>query len=425
MSNSRNSSFPPSASNGSASQWSQHRFKLSDASSYHNLSPVQTQHTPIAGPSASRPPAPGIDASTNHVTALPAKKAKKRTVEEEEITRETAARFASTLAVDQFLATFPDVDTPFTDPVDVVQRLLPYHIFQQPKEDLDAITKQDDKGKGKATENDLAQEIAETKFALQCQKRKANLEKRFRNARLNSGKRPVPSGQAYILAQMVLEADRTETAALSNELRTARTELDRVEREKRLAAAPPRAPYYTHLSAPQTQYYPRYPYAYAQPYSPSAQPYNASAQPYSPSAQSATPAAHPHANYSVPSTPASTSTSPSVASTPQMNHYSPLPQGEPVNVELPIASLPALQALGIEPVAAASLPPAGQPQPAAVLRGSTANGTMLNLEFTPSLLQQGQKNGLGLILNSLMSRGVAHNGTGTNGAASQNASQPS
>ena len=71
-----------------------------------------------------------------------------------------------------------------------------------------------------------------------------------------------------------------------------------------------------------------------------------------------------------------------------------------------MASLPALHALGILPVPAASLPPADQPQPPAVMRGSSTNGTMLSLEINVSLLQQAQMSGLAMVLNSLMSRGV-------------------
>lgn len=54
---------------------------------------------------------------------------------------------------------YPDVDTPFEDQVDVVNRLLPYHIFQYPKHDLDIA--RGTKGKAKATEIDyLKEEIA-------------------------------------------------------------------------------------------------------------------------------------------------------------------------------------------------------------------------------------------------------------------------
>ena len=85
--------------------------------------------------------------------------------------------------------------------------------------------------------------------------------------------------------------------------------------------------------------------------------------------------------------------------------YTPYQSAGAIPVQLPVASLPALHALGIVPVPASSLPPPeGQPPPAAVLRGSTANGTMLSLEINVSLLQSAQMSGLAMVLNSLMAR---------------------
>ena len=60
--------------------------------------------------------------------------------------------------------------------------------------------------------------------------------------------------------------------------------------------------------------------------------------------------------------------------------------GAAIPVDFPIASLPALHALGIVPVPASSLAE-GQAQPLAVLHGSNCNGTMLSLEISVSLLQ--------------------------------------
>ena len=82
-----------------------------------------------------------------------------------------------------------------------------------------------------------------------------------------------------------------------------------------------------------------------------------------------------------------------------------------IPVQLPVNSLPALAALGIIPVAAASLPPAGQPQPPAVIKST--NGSMLSLEINLSLLQSAQMSGLVLILNALTSRGVNVDGSFT------------
>ena len=70
---------------------------------------------------------------------------------------------AARLAEDQRAALFPDTDTPFEDEFDVVKRLLPFHIFQQPKEDLETLLRHghlnhSKKGKRKATEEDLLRE---------------------------------------------------------------------------------------------------------------------------------------------------------------------------------------------------------------------------------------------------------------------------
>lgn len=58
-------------------------------------------------------------------------------------------RVASLLAADHLSVIFPDVDTPFTDTEDVIRRLLPYHVLQQPAKDLLEVTL-DPSGKGKA-----------------------------------------------------------------------------------------------------------------------------------------------------------------------------------------------------------------------------------------------------------------------------------
>jgi len=238
-------------------------------------------------------------------------------------------------------------------------------VFQHPNKDLDTIAK-GDKGKRKAINQVLVDEITETKFALECVKRKRKLEERFKRTRLKSGTRSSPNNQAYVLAHAVLESDRIATGSLSNELRNARAEKDRLDREKRVASMHPRP-----LTLSQPHYFRSHPYAYTQP-------------------------------YSVPPSQQATSASVSGNVTPAAS-YQPPPSAIPF--QIPVGSMPALQVLGIIPVSAASLPPADQPQPLAVLRGSTANGTMLNLEINVPLLQTAQMNGLAMILNSLMSRG--------------------
>ena len=71
------------------------------------------------------------------------------------------SRIATHLTADHISALFPDVDTPFQDVGDVVNRLLPYHIFQHPREDLLIASK----GKRRATETEILQsELAGISF---------------------------------------------------------------------------------------------------------------------------------------------------------------------------------------------------------------------------------------------------------------------
>lgn len=51
---------------------------------------------------------------------------------------------------------YPDTDQPFENEMDVVRRLLPYHIYQYPQHDLDEM--RGIKGKARATETDLLRE---------------------------------------------------------------------------------------------------------------------------------------------------------------------------------------------------------------------------------------------------------------------------
>lgn len=65
-------------------------------------------------------------------------------------------RVAQNLAFDQLMTAYPEVDEPFEDKRDVVNRLLPYHIYQHPRQELDALRGL--KGKDKATELDFLKE---------------------------------------------------------------------------------------------------------------------------------------------------------------------------------------------------------------------------------------------------------------------------
>lgn len=172
-----------------------------------------------------------------------------------------------------------------------------------------------------------------------------------------------------------MEADRHESIVLTNELRAVRADLEKIEKEKRAAARPVFYAPTTAAAPTMQQYYRPFPYAYTQPYG---------APPIQTSTTSTFSVSTPH--------PAPAASRPPVQSS------------GAIPVQLPVASLPALHALGIVPVPATSLPPDGQPQPPAVLRGSTSNGTMLSLEIDVSLLQAAQMSGLAMVLNSLMSR---------------------
>ncbi|KDR75844.1 hypothetical protein GALMADRAFT_248572 [Galerina marginata CBS 339.88] len=309
----------------------------------------------------------------------------KRTPEELEQITQTINRVQSRLAQDQSMISHPDVDSPFIDEVDVMNRLLPFHLLQQPKEDLEMVVF----GKGKEKARDLGwkEEIRATKIALECVRRCETIRDRWRKLKIRSGQRLAPDDQAYYLAQVVLDADRSENAWLGNELRTFRAEAERMEREKRANSNAARMSHFS--AAPQgvmptlqPQYYRGYPYAYTQAYG------------------------NPAGTPTVSTFPASPATP-----TPTPTSYTPYQANGAIPVQLPVASLPALHALGIIPVPAASLPPEGQPQPAAVLRGSTANGTILSLEINVSLLQSTQMSGLAMVLNTLVHRNNAAGAT--------------
>ncbi|EJF65400.1 hypothetical protein DICSQDRAFT_99206 [Dichomitus squalens LYAD-421 SS1] len=393
--------------------------------------------------------AANLDAVNARTIAL--SKEHKQGPDEEAVMVETAARFASKLAEDHRAVLAPDVDEPFVDEVDVVKRLLPYHVFQLPKEDLDVLLQgggpySSCKGKRKATEEDiLREEIADTKFAIECWRRRRSLERRFKKARIESGRYASPPDQGYVIAQAVMEVERAENAALNAELRSARAELDKIEREKRAAAPPtpaastPARPTPTVRTTTASNYYTpststtstpttaTFMPPYRPPYSSYSQ-YPTTQYTYNPYAYSSyTPTTS--AAYGTPQTPvtpapatpynppasAASATPTSVASA-QVQQAQAQATGSTtaIPVQLPVSSLPALAALGIIPVAAASLPPAGQSQPPAVIKST--NGTMLSLEINLSLLQSAQMSGLVLILNALTSRGV--NVDGSSGAAS-------
>ncbi|EMD37382.1 hypothetical protein CERSUDRAFT_94394 [Gelatoporia subvermispora B] len=399
--------------------------------------------------------------------------AKGRSAEETGIMLQTATRFAARLSQDHTAVLQPDVDLPFVDAEDAVKRLLPYHVFQQPKDDLrthlDSFsTSATRKGKRKATEEELLrEEIAETKLALECWRRRKALEDRFKRTRIRSGTRPCFDDQAYALSSAILESERTESTMLNTELRNARSELDKLEREKK-ASAPPPTPstpatparptppaYYAQPAAPASAYsgaYRGYAYPYGT-YGTSQYTYNpahydpntayastsyaTSAHP-NPYAATAYPSVTPTQPYPIPAAAqtaaagtASTAATTSVQAqqTPQTpvqssHPITPVARTSAIPVQLPATSMSALAALGITPVPTASLPPPDKPQPAAVLKGTSHNGTILNLEINVGSLQQAQMSGLALVLNALTARGVTVDGTAASTPTSGAATSP-
>lgn len=346
----------------------------------------------------------------------------------------------------------------------MVDRLLPYHVFQHPREDLLKAGK----GKQKATETDILRSELEgapgspvrdgfcplltvhleTKFALECFKRRRELEERFRRARTKSGKarrviyirkalsltarhqRTASDDQAYFLERQVLDCERAEHSALTTELRNAKSELERVTRLQRAAALPQRANYYSPAPPVYAHHYRTYHYPYAQTYgapagstaAPQGYPYSV---PLSSAISQYVPPALATATSTIKTQPAAAGSTAGAASapitpsplTPASDTSIPVPTSSAsgassgaIPVQLPVSSLPTLHALGIVPVPPQSLS-ANSPTPPAVLRGTSANGAMLNLEINVPLLQAAQMSGLALVLNSIM-RSSSTTGTG-------------
>ena len=214
-----------------------------------------------------------------------------------------------------------------------------------------------------------------------------------------------------MLAHTVLDTERNETTALNAQLRAARAELEKYNREHRpqtaQTTARPTPPFTstTYSYTPQYRHY-TYPYAqyqsnYTQVYpgftttTPSTTQYQypVVATPVTVSATGTTTSQTATTQTQTPSTTSTTATSDALS--------------KPVSLSLPIASLPALHALGIMPVSSMAVPSPGQPQPQAILKGTTANGTMLNLEINIGLLQATQVSGLAMIINAIAAQAVS------------------
>lgn len=190
---------------------------------------------------------------------------------------------------------------------------------------------------------------------------------------------------------------------MNSELRSLRSENERIQREQRAAANAANAARVTHFTVAPTP--------------PTAPPTTAHTQYYRPYPIYGTQQA-----YGNPAANATTVTFP-VTPVHQPVYHPPTPQyqGTAIPVQLPVSSLPALHSLGIIPVPTASLPPEGQPQPPAILRGSSTDGTTLSLEINVSLLKSHQMSGLAAILNTLVAK---NNGLQQQSAAAVAAPMP-
>ena len=195
--------------------------------------------------------------------------------------------------------------------------------------------------------------------------------------------------------------------ALNAHLRAARAELDKYNREHRpqtvQTTTKPTQPV-TSTTYSYTPQYRHYTYPYAQ--------YGSNYTQVYPGFTTTTPSTT-HYQYPVATTPITVSST--GANTPSQTASAQTPStttasevlSKPVSLSLPISSLPALHALGIMPVSSLSVPPPGEPQPQAILKGTTAGGTMLSLEINIGLLQTTQVSGLALIINAIAAQAVS------------------
>lgn len=239
-----------------------------------------------------------------------------------------------------------------------------------------------------------------------------------------------------------------EVATLQAEYRSCKAELDKIERERKTAAAPPapqppvRTSYYpptsnvvstasTRSSTPAsatgtsstqvTQSQANAQSGYRPPYRTYQYPYQSGFQQYSYSSytsnnSTAAASQSSHHNNGAPNSTQAQPTMGSLAASTEHGISAPsvsVPSA-PIPVQLPVSSLASLSALGIIPIPAENAPPADQPQPAAVLKGTTHNGTMVSLEINVSALGAAQASGLAVLLSALTSRNMA---VGANGAA--------
>ncbi|KAG8864574.1 hypothetical protein FRB96_005078 [Tulasnella sp. 330] len=352
-----------------------------------------------------------------------------RTEEDHATQQATRKRIQELLAADQKAAMNPDVETPFSDAADAVRRLLPFHVFHHPQEELEyAITaaRKHDlfKGKGKAKELDVSPHLQD--LALENRERALNtqLSQKLREEKLKKD-----------------NAEREKRLAATSGTTTPTTSAFQQQRQIPQAYPYPAAtqPSYpnmaTYMNNPAYQsYYQqyaaamagmtpadlqaraamyaqtlRYPYGAPYAYGPYVAPPGAAPGVQYP------PAAYPSASYTPSPVSNLVTATPTAANTPSSN-ATPLapsttapytPPNSAIPLTLPGAALEALKASGIVAVASQSLPPAGQPQPAVVLMSMSPDNSVANVTINLSLLLPEQRGKLSTVLQSLVKGNVA------------------
>ncbi|KAG8936804.1 hypothetical protein FRC02_011383 [Tulasnella sp. 418] len=433
-------------------------------SAAQKTTPLPTsQVTGASKPNAATSSSQSRDAArTAEIKRLLSRK-RQRTEDDNKTENDNRQRFQKALALDYELVQRPDIETPFEDAADAVRRLLPYHIFQHPQDELKYAlekgtgqTRSSGKGKEKECSTEGADnETKETGIAL-FRKQKHALESRFREIRIREAKHSSPPEQMYWLTQATLDSDREANTELSNKLREARVEHERKEREKQSATQASKS-----SSAATTPITSRSPYTFStpHPYS-SVAAYTSAAyqsyyQSYLASMSNLTPGeiqaraalytqgrvpygqgitagatSYSYANYFTPTFPAVTATSsvplptPTAATPAPTTPVTPLPStisntkpatvppsttpntsnvapDTPFPVSIPATELNSLHRLGIYPVATSSLPP-NTPEPAAVFIGLSADGSMINMTINLAKLEPSQRGGLAKFLSGLV-----------------------
>lgn len=182
------SSSTPTASSAAQAASSYHVFQATPSNgSFSRTASVSEAPTPapqteVESPAANHVEEPPKPVATVDVQAISDEvwrrgKAKGRRQEEVDAMQQTAVRcvlyisagdqqlifldassIANRLSADHAAVLHPDIDRPFTSAADAVERLLPYHIYQHPLEDLFAFTHPNRKGKRKASAEDLIRE---------------------------------------------------------------------------------------------------------------------------------------------------------------------------------------------------------------------------------------------------------------------------